>query len=250
MGVTSIEGSLGRINLRMASTLELGEVLAEVTRGLVEDLNAALARIWLFGPGDLCAACIQAPHCPNRTSCLHLVASAGLSERLDGGHRRVPIGALKIGRIAESREPVCTNDLPGDPRIADKEWVCREGLPQAALSRCVQPNAESSCLGMAIGALDRHLSWPRQSGICLPQPPRSSFGQGQPPFDFQAVDRDFDESRCENLVSPWSVTRQEATVQGRDRSSRSKNLAWLRWTHDLRAPPISSKVQKRKGPTS
>jgi len=47
---------------------------------------------------------------------------------LDGGHRRVPIGALKIGRIAESREPVCTNDLPGDPRIVDKEWVRREGL--------------------------------------------------------------------------------------------------------------------------
>jgi transcriptional regulator with GAF, ATPase, and Fis domain len=128
MGVTSIEGSLGRISLRMASTLELADVLAEITRGLVEDLDAALARIWLLGPGDLCTECIQAPHCPNRTSCLHLVASAGLSERLDGGHRRVPIGALKIGRIAESREPVCTNDLPGDPRIVDKEWVCREGL--------------------------------------------------------------------------------------------------------------------------
>jgi len=128
MGVTSIEGSLGRISLRMASTLELADVLAEITRGLVEDLDAALARIWLLGPGDLCAECIQAPHCPNRTSCLHLVASAGLSERLDGGYRRVPIGALKIGRIAESREPVCTNDLPGDPRIVDKEWVRREGL--------------------------------------------------------------------------------------------------------------------------
>jgi len=45
MGVTSIEGSLGRISLRMASTLELADVLAEITRGLVEDLDAALARI-------------------------------------------------------------------------------------------------------------------------------------------------------------------------------------------------------------
>ena len=113
MDVAQIEGALCRINLRMVSTFEFGEreVLAEVSRGLVEDLNAALARIWLFGPGDLCAACIQAPHCPNRASCLHLVASAGLSERLGGDYRRIPIGALKVGWIAETRNPVCTNDL-------------------------------------------------------------------------------------------------------------------------------------------
>jgi len=128
MAIAHIEGALGRINLRMASTLELGEVLAEVTRGLVEDLNAALARIWLFGPGDLCAACIQAPHCSNRASCLHLVASAGLSERLGGDYRRIPRGALKVGWIAETRNPVCTNDLIEDPRIASKEWVRRAGL--------------------------------------------------------------------------------------------------------------------------
>ena len=128
MDVARIEGALGRINLRMASTLELGEVLAEVTHGLVEDLDAALARIWLFGPADLCAACTQAPHCPDRASCLHLVASAGLSERLDGDYRRIPRGSHKVGWIAETRNPVCTNDPVQDPRIADKEWVRREGL--------------------------------------------------------------------------------------------------------------------------
>jgi transcriptional regulator with GAF, ATPase, and Fis domain len=128
--ISHIEGALCRINLRMVSTFQRGEreVLAEVTRGLVEDLNAALARIWLFGPGDLCAECIQAPHCPNRASCLHLVASAGISERLDGAYRRIPKGALKVGSIAETCRPVCTNDLLEDPRIADKEWVQREGL--------------------------------------------------------------------------------------------------------------------------
>src|SRR4051812_45267472 len=95
MSVTSIEGTLGRISLRMASTLEVGEVLSEITRGLVDELDAALARIWLLGPGDLCEECIRAPHCANRTTCLHLVASAGLSERLEGTYRRVPLGALK-----------------------------------------------------------------------------------------------------------------------------------------------------------
>ena len=132
MGLASIEGSLGRVSLGMASTLELGEVLSEITRGLVEDLDAALARIWLFGPGDLCAECIMAQQCPNRTSCLQLVASAGLSDRIDGGYRRVPIGALKIGQIAQSHQPVCSNDLLGDPRITDKHWVRRESLKSFA----------------------------------------------------------------------------------------------------------------------
>src|ERR1700685_3705258 len=48
-----IEETLGRVSLRMTSTLELDAVLAEITRGLVLELQAALARIWLLGPGDL-----------------------------------------------------------------------------------------------------------------------------------------------------------------------------------------------------
>jgi transcriptional regulator with GAF, ATPase, and Fis domain len=116
----------------MTSTRDLGEVLSEITRGLVKDLNAALARIWLLGAGDLCPECIRAPVCPNRTNCLHLVASAGLSERTDGAYRRVPRGALKIGQIMEAREAVCTNDLLGDPRIEDKQWVATEGLASFA----------------------------------------------------------------------------------------------------------------------
>src|SRR5678815_6004620 len=124
----SIEGTLGRISLRMASKLDLTELLSEITKGLVQDLDAALARIWLIRPGDLCTTCSMASQCRDRTLCLHLVASAGLAERLDGTHRRVPLGALKTGWIAKSRQPVMTNDLLGDPRITEKEWVRREHL--------------------------------------------------------------------------------------------------------------------------
>jgi len=132
MDVSTLEGTRGLVSLRMTSTRDLGGVLSEITRGLVKDLDAALARIWLLGAGDLCPDCIRAPICQNRTNCLHLVASAGLSERMDGVYRRVPTGALKIGRIAEAREAVCTNDLLGDPRIEDKQWVQREGLASFA----------------------------------------------------------------------------------------------------------------------
>src|SRR5262244_3949545 len=92
MHVSPLEGTLGLVSVRMASTQDLGEVLSEITCGLVKDLDAALARIWLLGPGDLCSECVRAPICPNRAKCLHLVASAGLSERRDGAYRRVPIG--------------------------------------------------------------------------------------------------------------------------------------------------------------
>ncbi len=97
----------------MTSTLELDALLASVARGLVEDFGVALARIWLVEPG---------------ATTLQLRASAGLSARLDGSYARVPIGARKIGRIAETLQPVWTNDLADDDRIADPAWARDNGL--------------------------------------------------------------------------------------------------------------------------
>ncbi len=103
-----LEATLARVALRMASSLDVGDVLREITHGLVEELGAALARIWLLRPEE--------------PDTLSLVASAGLSERLDGSRSRVRVGTLKIGQIAESRTPLCTSDLV-DPRFADQEWI-------------------------------------------------------------------------------------------------------------------------------
>jgi transcriptional regulator with GAF, ATPase, and Fis domain len=119
--------ALGKISVRMTSSLELGEVLGELTRGLVGNPGAALARIWLIGPGDRCATCPWRTEC-DHVRCLHLVASSGLSENLEGSHARVPIGKLKIGQIAATRTPVCLNDLTTDDRITDKAWVKEQGL--------------------------------------------------------------------------------------------------------------------------
>jgi len=93
----------------MASSLELADVLAEITRGLVDELDAAMARLWLTGPEE--------------PGILRLAASAGLSERLDGSRSRVPIGTLKIGEIAATRSPLCTRKLASDPRFVDKSWI-------------------------------------------------------------------------------------------------------------------------------
>ncbi len=114
--VAARASALDRVALRMTSTLELEAVLEAVTRGLVEELDVALARVWLadsVGAGE---------------RALHLRASSGLSERLDGTYSRVPIGAFKIGAIGATGEPVWTNDVAHDPRIADPPWAAANGL--------------------------------------------------------------------------------------------------------------------------
>jgi formate hydrogenlyase transcriptional activator len=119
---------LERIALQMVSSLDLPSVLTTITQGLVEELDAAFARIWLLGPGDLCAHCHKAADCINRDRCLHLEASAGLYSNLDGEYRRIPLGALKIGKIAQGYGSMHTNDVLGDDRLPNKQWMKDNGL--------------------------------------------------------------------------------------------------------------------------
>jgi formate hydrogenlyase transcriptional activator len=70
-----------------------------------------------LGPGDLCA------DCTNRDRCLHLEASAGLYTNLNGEYRRIPLGALKIGKIAQGFGSIYTNDVLGDDRLPNKQWM-------------------------------------------------------------------------------------------------------------------------------
>ena len=120
--------ALEQITLQMASSLDLPQVLATITQGLVDELDGAFARIWLLGPGDLCADCHKAADCTNRTRCLHLEASAGLYTNLDGEYRRIPLGAFKIGKIAQGFGSMYTNDVLGDDRLPNKLWMKDNGL--------------------------------------------------------------------------------------------------------------------------
>jgi formate hydrogenlyase transcriptional activator len=119
---------LQRIALKMTSSLNRREVLNTITEGLVEELDASLARIWLLGPGDLCGTCYKVEACRNRRKCLHLVASAGLTSNLNGQYRRIPWGAFKIGWIAQHRGPVFTTNLLEDNRIQNVSWARKNGL--------------------------------------------------------------------------------------------------------------------------
>ena len=119
---------LERITLQMASSLDLQIVLTTITQGLVDEFDGAFARIWLLGPGDLCSGCYKAADCTDRDRCLHLEASAGLYTNLNGEYRRIPLGALKIGKIAQGFGSIYTNDVLGDDRLPNKQWMSDNGL--------------------------------------------------------------------------------------------------------------------------
>ena len=88
-------------------------MLQRCTEELVRLLGVAFARIWTLDAAG---------------TTLELQASAGRYTHLDGPHSRVPVGALKIGKIASEKLPHLTNDVLTDPRVGDKEWARREGM--------------------------------------------------------------------------------------------------------------------------
>ena len=120
--------ALERITLQMTSSLNLEQVLKTITQGLVDELGASFARIWLLGPSDLCGACHKARDCSNRETCLHLKASSGIYTNLNGEYRRIPLGALKIGQIAQGWGAMSTNDVMNDARLPNPTWLAENGF--------------------------------------------------------------------------------------------------------------------------
>ena len=132
--------NLPQVMVSMARNHSLAETLSAVVAGIAECQNIVLARIWLKEMGDLCETCRFRPECPDQTRCLHLVASAGNPRdgtsdytRLDGGFRRIPIGVRKVGRVAQTGEPLLLPDLRGNEEwIANPDWIKREGVKTVA----------------------------------------------------------------------------------------------------------------------
>jgi transcriptional regulator with GAF, ATPase, and Fis domain len=131
---------LPQVMVATAAQRGLSEVLRTMTEGIAECANVVLARIWLVVPSDLCDVCRQRPG-GDRDKALHLVASAGTSRsqgasyrRLDGAFHRFAIGERKIGRVAESGEPLLLADMDvhGDEEWADAEWIRAEGIRTVA----------------------------------------------------------------------------------------------------------------------
>jgi PAS domain S-box-containing protein len=105
---------LGRdVGIALSQGDTLAEMLQPCAAATVRYLDAAFARVWWLPPGK---------------EVLELQASAGLYTHLNGPHSRVRVGQLKIGRIAQDRRPILTNEVQGDPNISDPDWARREGM--------------------------------------------------------------------------------------------------------------------------
>ncbi|MEL6351665.1 MAG: LuxR C-terminal-related transcriptional regulator [Cyanobacteria bacterium J06627_28] len=93
---------------RVAGCLEPSDIALRITDGLIEQFGCTFARIWLVEPDR---------------SALRLVASSGLYTRLDGAFARVPMGAFKVGKIAEHCIPFLSNCLPDESWVKDRQWA-------------------------------------------------------------------------------------------------------------------------------
>jgi DNA-binding CsgD family transcriptional regulator len=93
--------------------LKPAEIASRVTDGLVEKFGCVFARIWLMEP--------------DRTA-LKLVASSGLYQRTDGFFARVPVGAFKVGKIAQNQIPFLSNQLAAESWVLDRDWAISHGI--------------------------------------------------------------------------------------------------------------------------
>jgi len=124
------------VALAVAQEQHLETVMKMIADGIGKDTNVALARLWLFRPGDICAECYKRSECPDQTRCLHLVASAGKSldqheswTRLNGTFRRFPLGVSKVGFMGQSGESILIPDLAVDQKwVSCPEWIKQEGI--------------------------------------------------------------------------------------------------------------------------
>ncbi|WP_442940919.1 AAA family ATPase [Nostoc sp.] len=100
------------VDSALAQSASLPLILHRCAQAVVKHFNAAFARIWTLNKDN---------------NVLELQASAGMYTRLDGEYSRIPLGSLKVGRIAQERSPLLTNNVFDESSI-DKEWAKREGM--------------------------------------------------------------------------------------------------------------------------
>jgi hypothetical protein len=103
-------------------------MLHRIIEDLVAPFDAALTRIWRLRPGDQCALCPMRGECADRSHCLHLVASVGLSTRLDGPYRRFPLGARRVGRVMLESKPFVAHEALDAHGLADPGWIALHGI--------------------------------------------------------------------------------------------------------------------------
>lgn len=120
--------NIDRLNQSLSGCLEPQAIATKITEGLVNQFNCSFARIWLVEP--------------ERTA-LTLIASSGLYTRLNGDFASVPMGAYKVGKIAQHCIPFLSNQLAQESWVKDRTWAIENkicgfaGLPLAIAGKAI-----------------------------------------------------------------------------------------------------------------
>ncbi|MBE9138306.1 GAF domain-containing protein [Nodosilinea sp. LEGE 07088] len=104
---------VNKIAQRLSGCFETETVARCITDGLVDQFSCAFARIWVVEPDQ---------------TALRLVASSGLYTHTNGAFARVPMGAYKVGKIAQNRVPFLSNRLAEEAWVKDRAWAIENGI--------------------------------------------------------------------------------------------------------------------------
>ena len=120
--------NIDRLNQSLSGCLDPKAIATRITEGLVDQFSCSFVRIWVVNP--------------DRTA-LTLVASSGLYTRLDGDFASVPMGAYKVGKIAQHCIPFLSNQLAEESWVKDRAWAIENkicgfaGLPLAIAGEAI-----------------------------------------------------------------------------------------------------------------
>lgn len=97
----------------ISGCLEPEAIAHHVTEALIQQFDCVFARIWLVEPDQ---------------AHLRLVASSGLYTHTNGSFARVPMGAYKVGKIAQNRIPFLSNHLADESWVKDRDWAIANNI--------------------------------------------------------------------------------------------------------------------------
>lgn len=104
---------VNKIAQRLSGCLDVETIARFITNGLVDQFGCAFARIWVVEP---------------EKTTLRLVASSGLYTHTNGSFARVPMGAYKVGKIAQNRVPFLSNRLAEEAWVKDRDWAIANNI--------------------------------------------------------------------------------------------------------------------------
>ena len=153
----------GDLALRLSEATDAGGAAALLAEHLRARCPDASVRIYILGPGDLCASCPRAADCAARDKCLHLEAGRGTFARPAGHDQRIPRIGTTWGDVLRDPTgwvacaPPAELAAPEDHEGSDRALLCRlecaGELIGVAGVRCPEADVESLSAELRSSAL-------------------------------------------------------------------------------------------------